>query len=103
MTQLTKEGWLLRTRSGNADEDTPMHFLQENKGKPPDPLQPQKIRPGKPEAKIPTTDSDREWQEWTLIEQWDGRLERGATWSDLRAALASMPPLPDIPRRDKEK
>jgi hypothetical protein len=98
MTQLSKEGWL-RAGKGKPAEGTPLHFIHEGVGKAPDQVRPEKKRPDQPEAEIPTDDSDREWQEWTLLETWDRKLGPDATASDLEAALESVPSMPPVPKR----
>jgi hypothetical protein len=91
MTQLTKEGWLVAPRKKRALEGTPLNFIHENRGKAPSPLEPEKKRPEKRELKNSTPDSDREWHEWTLVDDWDIQLFEDATWSDLLATIKKAP------------
>lgn len=96
MTQLSKAGWLRAPKGGTKlDPGTPLHFIQEGSGGCPEPVRAEKDRPERPEGK--TADSECEWREWKLVDDWNAELGRAATWADLQAALENVPPLPPLP------
>ena len=104
MTRLGKRGWFTKPKR-DPESKTPFYFIQKGKAEDcPKSLKAEKERPEKPEPENrPTDDSNREWQEWGLVNAWDQRLGSNPTWSDLQAALEDVPDLPPLPARNTQR